>query len=84
MSQPKSKVVLFVAVVFQTLIAAALVSMLLPYYIWGPAPTEGLAMETYSGNAEGIVRLVAVIWAGVVCVAYYTFFMRKDSGVRKQ
>lgn len=76
MAEPKSKIVLFIAVTFQTMLAGVLLAVTIPYYVWGPAPADELAMEVYAKNAGAIARLIAAIWAGVVCVTYYLCFMR--------
>ncbi len=78
MAQRKSRIVLFIAVTFQTMVAAVLLIFTLPYFLWGPTPPDGSALETYQANAEAIVRMVAALWAAVVCVAYYFCFMRPE------
>jgi hypothetical protein len=77
MSHSKPKIILFLAVVLQTLLAGALLSVLLPYYFWGPPPADETAMQAYADEAGGLIRLIAAIWAGAVCIAYYVCFLRE-------
>lgn len=78
MPRRKPKTVLFVAVALQTALVGALLSLAIPYYLWGPAPTDETALQAYSEQAAGIVRLIAALWAGILCVAYYLCFVRED------
>ena len=79
MSQRKSKIVLFAAVTIQTMLAGILLAIGIPIYLWGPTPTEQVALDAYARNAEAIARLIAAVWAGTACVTYYLCFIRQDS-----
>ena len=79
MSRTKPKTVLFVAVALQTALVGAVASLALPYYLWGPAPTDETALKAYADQAAGILRMIAALWAVILCGAYYLCFMREDS-----
>lgn len=82
MSQPKSKIVLFVAVTLQTLLVAAMLTLAIPRYLWGPPPGDDIAMKAYADHAENALRLIVGVWASVVCVTYYLCFIRPHSATR--